>query len=512
MISASTSTKFIVPFAERAGTNAVWLMLMLCMFAGSARSANAQAAWEYAPYQVQIWLALPDDPTWQATNYEQIKQVLLGRAETTFGPIWDCTVEPAPAAIAGEVCVALADLAVEQVQAVTPPGFKADKIYLVGVAEEAGSFQVRVRELDYRARQFGMIRELETPQRDALPWQIWDGIAQAFTPIAKIERVEKADVTARIKAGGLITEENSAGWIRSGAAMRPVIRRNDRFGEPTKGGISLVAWTMLEVIEQNGALLKCKLHTGYRSPIPSKGTARLERLALLVEPQFPATRLHLRSREKQATPLVGYEVWRKTEGLEGELIGRTDWRGDIELPQAETGALQTLLIKSGGQLLARLPLVPGQEPRMEAAVVNDDGRLQAEGFLQSFQSRIMDLEARRQIIALRLRAKLKEKKFDEAQQLLEDFRNIDTREQMKRLLDQQLVRSTDPTTQKRIDKLFVDANSLLFKFLDPNTSVALQSELLQAKAGKTPAAPATKPATKPATPPAAAPQPSPMAP
>lgn len=512
MNTIMSSTKSQLAITARMWARSASLLVALLVSTCATRSANAQAAWEYAPYQVQIWLALPDDPTWQAANYEQIKQVLLGRAETTFGAIWDCAVEPAPAAIAGEIRVALADLTVEQVQAVAPQGFKADKIYLVGVADGAGSFQIRVRELDYRARQFGMIREMETPQREALPWQIWDGIAQSFTPIAKIERVEKADVTARIKAGGLITEENSAGWIRSGSAMRPVIRRNDRFGEPTKGGISLVAWTMLEVLEQNGALLKCKLHTGYRSPIPSKGTARLERLALLVQPQFPATRLHLRSREKQATPLVGYEVWRKTEGLEGVLLGRTDWRGDIELPQAETGALQTLLIKSGGQLLARLPLVPGQQPRMEAAVVNDDERLQAEGFLQSFQSRIMDLEARRQITALRFRAKIKDKKFDEAQQLLEDFRNIDTREQMKRLLDQQLVKSTDPTTQKRIDKLFVDANTLLFKFLNPNMGVSLQSELIQAKAGTGPSVPgpATKPATKPATTPATPPAPTPM--
>lgn len=493
---------------------AAWFVLALlgCI---SARTAHAQASWEYAPYEVQIWVALPDDPTWQAANFEQLRQVLLGRAETTFGALWNCAVEPAPPAIASDVRVTLPELTVEQVQGVVPAGFKADKIYLVGVADEGGNFRIRVRELDYRARQFGMIRELETPQRDALPWQIWDGVAQTFTPLARIERVDKFELTARIKAGGLITDENSAGWIRSGTALRPVLRRNDRFGEPMDKGINLVAWTMLEVLEQNGPLLKCKLHTGYRSPIPAKSTARTERLALLVQPQFPTTTLHLRAQDKDGTPLVGYEVWRKTTGVEGVLIGRTDWRGDIELPQADTGELQTLLIKSGGQLLARLPLVPGQQPRMEASVVNDDERLQAEGFLQSFQSRIMDLEARRQITAARLRGKIKEKKFDEAQQLLEDFRNIEGREQMKRVLDQTIIKSKSGTTQKRVDKLMVDANTLLFKFLDPNMGVTLQSELLQAKAGKTPttpANPATKPATTPATNPTPAPQPTPPMP
>jgi hypothetical protein len=486
------------------------LLALFCALAVWSRPVSAQESWEYSPYQVQIWLVLPDDPTWRVGNFEQLKQVLLGRAESKFGPSWECVVDQAPDTIAGEVRIALADLKVDQVQSVVPQGFKADKIYLVAIAEDIGSFLVRIRELDYRARQFGMVRELDVPQRDALPWRIWDGIVQAFTPIAKIERVDKMDVTARIKAGGLITEDDSAAWIRTGAALLPVIRRNDRFGEPANNGISRVAWTMLEVLEQDGVQLKCKLHTGYRSPIPSKGTARLERLALLVQPQFPSTRLHLRSRDKQAVPLVGYEVWRKTQGLEGELIGRTDWRGDIELPREEAGQLQTLLIKSGGQLLARLPLVPGQEPRMEAAVVNDDLRVQAEGILQSFQSRIMDLEARRQITAIRMRAKIKERKFDEAQQLLEEFRTIDTREQMKRLLDQQVIRSNDPTTQKRIEKLFVDANTLLFKFLDPNMGIALQTELIQAKAANK-GVETSPPAAKAASP-SAPPAPTPTAP
>jgi hypothetical protein len=475
--------------------------LVLCLL-GFSSTARGQAAWEFEPYQVQIWLALPDDPTWQEVQLEQFRSILIGRAETTFGSVWNCEVQTVPPALASDVRYRLADLTAEQVAAALPEQITADKIYLVEVQDDQGLLRVQVRELDYRARQIGILLERETPQREALPWVIWDAIAQAFTPLVRIERVENSNIAARLRAGGLITSEQSPAWVRKDAVLRPVIRRNDRAGEPVKGGISLVPWTMIEVEEQTGSVLKCKLHSGYRQPIPVKATARLERLALLVRPEFPSTVLHLRSRDVTRSPLGGYEIWRKTSETDGDLLGSTDWQGNIELPRAETGVLQTLLVRSGGQLLAKLPLVPGQEPRLNASVPNDDGRLQAEGFVVALQSKIMDLEARRQIASMRIRKQIKDGKLAEAQQILEEMRNFETRADLNRLIDQQRLRSSDAATQKRIDKLISDARILLSKFLDPELPNILQREIAIAKTAPPPAAGA-KTAGKNAAPPSA---------
>lgn len=442
---------------------------------------SAQAAWEFSPYQVRIWIALPDSPTWGRAQIDQFRDVLLGRAESSFGPVWSCEVEAAPNELATALRGSLEDLKVEQVQTAMKVGDATDKIYLVNLRDDRGALRLQVRELDYRARQFGVVVERDAWQREALPWLIWDAVASVFTPVARIERVDGQEIAARIRAGGLITSKDSPAWITPGAALKPVIRRNDRAGEPVKGGINSVPWTMLEVLEKVDSVLACRLHSGYRSPIPSKGSSRTERLALLVRPQFPSTRLRLRSRDASRSPLAGYEVWRKTGDGNGELLGATDWRGDIELPRAEKGSLQTLLVRSGGQLLARLPMVPGQQAEMEAAVVNDDGRLQAEGFVVALQSKIMDVEARRQITAVRLRGMIKADKLAEAQELLEQFHTLETRGDLNRLLNQQNIKSIDPTTQKRIDKLLADARALLLKFLDPELANVLQRELVAAK-------------------------------
>src|SRR5207248_6873866 len=133
--------------------------------------------------------------------------------------------------------------------------------------------------------------------------------------------------------------------------------------------------------ERHDSLVECTLHSGYRAAIPPRGGLRIERLALLVRPRYEATRLLIRSRSDPNKSLVGYEVHRReSEQEETQLLGVTDAHGSVTLPRGDV-ALETLVIKSGKQLLVRLPLVPGQAETMTAKIADDDGRLAAEGLI-----------------------------------------------------------------------------------------------------------------------------------
>src|SRR5207248_1118699 len=150
------------------------------------------------------------------------------------------------------------------------------------------------------------------------------------------------------------------------------------------------------------------------------------------------------------------------EPEETQLLGVTDAHGSLLLPHGEV-SLETLLIKSGKQLLVRLPLVPGQAETMTAKIADDDGRLAAEGLIAALSSRALDLVARREILAARIRARVKDGKHEEAQRLLDDFRRLETRAELNRDLDRyrQQISSSDKLTQARIDRLFTDAQKLL---------------------------------------------------
>lgn len=464
-----------------------------------ASSACAQAAWEYSPYAVRCVVAFADNPQVPPSFQAQVHDTLAERANVVFGALWAMRVEAAPAPLRGELLDHLDTLTAERVQELAPDWLAEDKAYLVAVTEQAGTFRVQVREFDCRARFFSPASETHVFDRDALPLAIWDAIANAFTPLVQIEGVEDSQVTARLRAGGLVTSKRSPALIEPGAALRVILRRNDRKGDPLKGGVQLVPWTMLRVTARKESQLTCELVSGYRAPIPTKGGARTERLALLAAPRYPATRLILRTRSKPPKPLTGYEVFAKGEGDEASVrLGATGWDGSLELPRTD-GTLQVLLVRSGSQLLARLPLVPGQDRELVASVLDDDRRLQAEGYVQAFQSRVLDLVARREILAARVRQRLAEGKTDEARALLDEYRELETRVDLNRALDNALreVVSPDRLTQSRIDKLFAAARQLLGKFLDPEQGNLLARELATAEAnpgGKAP--PVKAPAAK----------------
>jgi hypothetical protein len=110
-----------------------------------------------------------------------------------------------------------------------------------------------------------------------------------------------------------------------------------------------------------------------------------------------------------------------------------------------------------------LPLIPGQQHVLTARIVDDDARLAAEGLIDALNNRVLDLVARREVLASQVRARLKEGKRDDARKLLEDFRRLETRSDLSRDLDryrQQAV-ATDQLTQSRIDRLLVEAQRML---------------------------------------------------
>jgi hypothetical protein len=440
------------------------LVAVLLSFASLPAHVFGQAAWEYTPYRAQMWLALEGVPQLPAGLIAMLGDTVPQRSSAVWGPVLQMHVAAAPVKLRAELLHGLDRLTPDFVAAAADRlDLESDKLYLVALLWREGMPLARVRELDGRSRQLGPIIEHSCPTIAVLSSTLWDAVAESFTPLARIEQVEERKMSARLRAGGLITDSASWAMVEPGMVLRPIVRRNDRSGQPAKGGIQAVPWTFLVVDERRDALLECTVRSGYRAAIPSRGGMRLERLALLVRPRHEATRLMLRSRSDAAKALVGYEVHRRALGEEEtQLLGVTDRHGSVVLPGGD-GTLETLIVKSGKQLLARLPVVPGYEETMTANIVDDDGRLAAEGLVSALSSRVLDLVARREILASRIRARIKDGKIDEAQKLLTDFRRLETRSDLNRDLDRyrQQVSTSDKLTQSRIDRLFADAQRLL---------------------------------------------------
>jgi hypothetical protein len=462
------------------------LAAALVVVSGAARCVGAEGSWEYSPYRVRIWLALEPTPQLPASLVETLNESIVRHSSAVLGAVWQVEAVPPPAALRPLMVQDLEHVGVDAIVAAAERAdLEADKLYLTSVRRRDGELVVSVRELDCRSRQPGELIEHACPAPALLAGTLWDALVDSFTPLARIEQVEDKQVVARLRAGGLITNNESPANIEPGAVLRPVVRRNDRTGQPAKGGIQAIPWTMLVVDDRAEAVLDCTLTSGYRAAIPVRGSARIERLALLLRPRYETTRLVLRSRTEPTKPLAGYDIYRRgASPEETELLGTTDRDGAIELTR-EAGNLETLLVKNGQQLLARLPVVAGQAPELTARIVDDDARLAAEGYIAALSSRALDLVARREILAARIRGRLKDGQHDEAQKLLDDFRRLETRTDLSRDFDayRQQLPAGDKLTQERINRLFTEAQKfLLSRPLSDELLSQLTREVEQSKA------------------------------
>jgi hypothetical protein len=473
-------------------------------------SVKGQGTWEYSPYRVQAWVVVEASPFLPPRSEERLSEAIVSGAWSVAEYGWQVTADAAPLALRGELLQRLPQLSFDQLKDTTGKPPSCDKLFLIVVREQDTEFTISLREWDMPTRHGGEVWQTRTVDAQAIPELVLQGLVATFRPLAKIEKVDGKAIVARVRAGGMITHEDSLLTLNAGALMHPIIRRNQRNGEPLPNGITNPAWTYLDINARENSLLKCSLVTGFVGAVPSKGSARVERLALAVKRTYPTTVISVISRKEATTgdtkrtkasrPLSDYEIYAKEKTGEEEKsisLGLTDWQGKVRLEPDENKLLRVLYVRNGSQFLARLPVVVGHLPELTFEVYDDDARLLAETKLRAMQSKVMDVMARREILAARIRTMIKQGNVEAATQLLGELRALPQRVQILKELDEDQRRLPTATgiTQKRIEALFNGGRQLLSKFLDPELASQLAKEIAEAQkvpAVKVPPEPAKK--------------------
>jgi hypothetical protein len=464
--------------------------------------------WEYSPYTIHVWVVNSPATTSDDVLQQRLATALEQRAESAIGAPWALIVGSPPESLRSDVAWGMDQVTTEQIEQEAEKVLNQDKLMLLALETSHQDVRIRARELDCRVRRWGPVIERRIRNPQLLASEAFSALVDAFAPVTRIETGEAKRAVVRVRSGGLILEADSPAHVASGDVLLPIMRTNDRYGKPMPGRISVIPWTLLQVTgrgARNPSILDCNVHSGMRSPIRGRVSSRRERYALRVVPTLPDTQLVLESRTRRSddprVPLADLEVYSTIPSTEPanprsseqpreeqkrnppELLGYTDWRGTIRIAPAEA-PLRILYVKNGGQLLARLPMIPGVEPQQVAQVPDDNPRLQAEGYVKGLSGELMDLVAQRQILAARIRKRIEEGKLDEAENLMDDFRDLMTRNDMQRELDRQMRRQLESpyaSVKARIDQLYSETRSMMGKYLDPNLANQLTQELRQAQ-------------------------------
>lgn len=180
---------------------------------------------------------------------------------------------------------------------------------------------------------------------------------------------------------------------------------------------------------------------------------------------------------------------------ESDLVdaGPDDLPSEEELDYSEfevplNAPLKKIYVKSGNEVLAMLPLVPGIERVSQAGLLDDRRRLETEAFVRGFQHEIIDLIGLRNLLAAQIKLSIKKEDFEQASETFDRLQGLKNYTEMARELDliqRRLIdesRGEIPRFSKRpIDRMFQNTRNLLQKFLQDELVEASKQSLESAQ-------------------------------
>ncbi len=473
-------------------------LLGLAMLLSCAESmlAVGQSIWELTPYRVRLHIAMGSGMTEDGFFRQRLASRLVDRCNSVIGATWQLELSGPADISASNLRAWMALPAYEPQTEAIPVGTDEffDKLFVLQVSKDPLGYQISCREFDARTRTWSPTVHRTVTQPSLLVETAFGAVLEAFAPLAKIEEAEKETANLRIRGGALPRADEGWKLIETGDLLRPLMRFNERDGTPRK--VLPIEWTYLLVDSIDESTAQCQIHSGLRNALSARTRGRIERLALLVHPQKGETDLQLVSRGDREKPLEGYSVYSHPANSKTTTkIGQSDDSGHVVVPSGEH-PLRILLVRHGGDFLARLPMVPGLVPTALAEIPNDDERLQVVGVITGMQETLVDLVVRREMLILRLRASIEARDFEQADETVARLRDVRLDEDQFRVRlrqRRQAIVSNNPVVQRRIDRMFGDTSNLMANYFDPRPIMELEAQLAQARNSEPPPAEQTTP-------------------
>jgi len=431
-------------------TTAKWKRIAtasLFVWACFATNAHCQTrSWSLDPYRILVWVefspSCQSDPAFETSFRQRLSLDIHADASA----VWNTEIAPSAVPLQAWMSArgAQGDFA-ELLQSQEIPTDQFDRIVLLQVSRP-GIWQIEFKEWDTRTRQWGYLHSTQTMFSTLLPSEAKRLIESKFAPIAQIDEIRSTNLVLIPKGIELAREDLASrqrryanlldakmslgqsdepsqigpmpGILDAGSALIPVLRRNTRNGKLSDGGIRVVPWTLIHLEDQHG---NASIYSGFGQPLPGKKNVRTERLALAVKPSKSQTKIKVVDKDNPSRPLVGYEIYAidDLKNRANVLVGATDASGELLIDSNQDRGIRLLYIRSGGVLLARLPVIPGREAFLTAKVLDDAPRLLAEGFVVGWRDKVIDMIARRKLLISRIERKLDQGDVESASQWLE---------------------------------------------------------------------------------------------
>ena len=268
-----------------------------------------------------------------------------------------------------------------------------------------------------------------------------------------------------------------------GDAYLPLLRRTGRGGELTENGITILPWTYLVAGEPSAGGWTAEVQTALGRPLNGRRRGAIEQLAVGLRHPPDPVRVRFFARNNRDQGLAGYEVFRiPSKDAAPEQVGVTDRDGMLIVPPGPQ-PVTTLILRSDGQVLAKLLVAPGTADVIDAPIADDNVRLAAQGQVQAVREELIDVVARRAILIARVQGLLKKGEVAKARELMDELNDLPTPSVFASRMDSvedRLPKSEDPRVRQTVEGLFTATRELLTRFLDARTITNLQAQVNEA--------------------------------
>jgi hypothetical protein len=458
----------------------VGLFVAAASIALQSAAAEQDKYWDQQPYRISVSLAIDAPGDLADRLAAELPAYLERRAQASIGPLWQLSAEVSVGPLRQR---ALGEIESFTTKDLSKSESDVDKYILLKVRATPWGYELAGREYDRYVDRWGQTLRASTRQGDSVAEQLFALLERVVSPLAQFHLDPANDrQVILLPRGASLPRVGDFQWAAEGDIFLPIYRRTTREGELVAGGSQVVPWTFLEVTNVNAEQATGRIQSGTTRPFAIRQRGRIEQVAIALRADVGDTVVRLRSRTEKDKPLVGYQVYAQNVGEhETRLVGSSDETGQLPVGPGKT-AVQLLYIKSGGELLARVPMVPGAEAAIDVPLPDDDLRLQAAARLAALREDLVDLVARRNIFIARVRQQIEDKNYQQARQLLGTLDELPTRAQFTQTLDREarLHRTKDPQVQRQIDQLFAGMQTVVGKFLDSQPIADLHEQLRQA--------------------------------
>ncbi len=370
-------------------------------------------ATELRPYRVLVsvgFSAQPEfDNRFRAFTLKRLREQIDGQ----IGAMWQADIEMSPQ-------LGAAGGAVLQEKSILLSGVYSaseyDKVFWLTVERVGSRYEIAGIEWDGAIRQPGPVLTQETRDSRRIDETMMAVMLEAFRPVALIEDVGDDTVVLIARAGELLPISESATQFRPGDYLAMSFRYLDR--QRVVQRIQDIPWTFVRIDTIDRARLEATVISAFRQPIP-QARRRVEIAGLVLKVVHPETTLVINARGTPPEPLIASPVDvmdrfpTEEDAVEDRIRLVTDRFGSVAVPAFPESPLRFLMIHSGDQVLAKVPMIPGVSEQLQLEVPNDSPRLEVEGELSLLQGHLIDVVARGAVLMARASLSAKAGRWDE---------------------------------------------------------------------------------------------------